>query len=398
MLKKVYLFCDSVERYFFFERLYSTDKNRELIFVTNQPLVRLICGVKRQKVTYLGLSVDKTVPCKYCIPDSENTLEYILGNVSDQQNKELLNSYITELHKKISSRKSDTHIFVVWNGHSIIANAAKYYASIKKIDCLFLEISNLPNKIFVDSEGVNAYSKLYKNPEILDGYHEVEKLEHESWLCEYEIYKSGKIPQAKTTKLDLLLRSINKLLNIVLYSTVLKKQPTFKSLLSRPTPINIDFQDTTVPNLDEKFIFCPLQVSTDTQILLNSDINNEGILRAASKAAKLENNKLFVKIHPAERCRTEVDRIIKLKYELDFELVTVDTLQLIKRSEQVFVNNSTVGLEALIYNKKVTVLGRALFSKFDQTRLKKYIHSYLIDGIDYFGKKKINVETILRSL
>jgi len=52
--------------------------------------------------------------------------------------------------------------------------------------------------------------------------------------------------------------------------------------------------------------------------------------------------------------------------------------------------NSTVGLEALLYGKKVVSLGRCFYKEFDQARLLKYIHSFLIDGIDYFGSGEIS--------
>lgn len=52
-------------------------------------------------------------------------------------------------------------------------------------------------------------------------------------------------------------------------------------------------------------------------------------------------------------------------------------------SSKVVTINSTVGLEALILDKEVEVLGRAVYSHFDHERLKAYVCRYLIN-IDYF--------------
>jgi capsular polysaccharide export protein len=116
------------------------------------------------------------------------------------------------------------------------------------------------------------------------------------------------------------------------------------------------------------------------------------VIKKAFEISKQKKTKLFVKFHPAERDMEEVQKILLLRNELGFTLVNNNTNELLKKTEYVVVNNSTVGLEALIYMKEIHVIGRAVYSHFDQTRLKKYIHNYLIDGVDYFSHNLIDID------
>ncbi|CAK1794581.1 hypothetical protein F0248_21685 [Vibrio crassostreae] len=395
MLTKVYLFCDSVERYLFFKRFYSVDRDISIVFVTNQPLVCFLCKTNKSEFIYLNICIGRSVPINLDVSSYYKTFEYLLGKVTRQESERILKIYIKILNDKIRPSKENKKVFLIWNGHSSLAHGAKFYANNNNIDCFYLELSNLPNKIFVSKHGVNAYSELYSQPSILDEYDDIDNIVHESWLLEYEEYKTRIIPQAKVSKFDLMLRSINKLFNLMFFLIVFKKRVDFGYFWARPTPVNVKGVDSVDIDINRKYIFCPLQVSSDTQILLNSDVDNEGLLRTASLIAKEQGKELFVKIHPAEKSQVEVNRIVKLRDELGFYLVSIDTITLIKQSDEVFVINSTVGLESMIYGKKVTTLGRAFFSGFNEERLKKYIHRYLINGVEYFDTEKINMDKIL---
>ncbi|MGC8401430.1 hypothetical protein ACP3P6_15660 [Enterobacter mori] len=69
-------------------------------------------------------------------------------------------------------------------------------------------------------------------------------------------------------------------------------------------------------------------------------------------------------------------------------IVSNNTIALIKNAKRIYTVNSTVGLEALIFEKELTVLGRAIYSNFDKTRLRLYIHRYLMD-LNYFGENTL---------
>jgi capsular polysaccharide export protein len=85
-----------------------------------------------------------------------------------------------------------------------------------------------------------------------------------------------------------------------------------------------------------------------------------------------------------------IAEIVRLQKAYSFDIVAAPTTELIRHAQMVVTINSTVGLEALLYGKDVVSLGRCFYKEFDQTRLLKYIHSFLIDGIDYFGSGEIS--------
>ena len=48
--------------------------------------------------------------------------------------------------------------------------------------------------------------------------------------------------------------------------------------------------------------------------------------------------------------------------------------------------------------KPVKTLGRAFYSEFDQVRLRKYIHSFLVDGADYFSDDTLSIDVAKKVL
>ena len=145
-----------------------------------------------------------------------------------------------------------------------------------------------------------------------------------------------------------------------------------------------------------RYVFLPLQVSGDTQIKLHSDVGNLEAIRHAFELAANESADLFVKLHPAETDAAEIDAIVRLQDTYHFEIVTSPTTDLLKHAYAVVTINSTVGLEAMLYGKRVVSLGRCFYKEFDRDRLLKYIHSFLIDGIDYFGTSCIQADAARR--
>jgi len=99
---------------------------------------------------------------------------------------------------------------------------------------------------------------------------------------------------------------------------------------------------------------------------------------------------LIVKIHPAENDPREFEAVKGAQDKLGFLVSTQNTVELIQGATAVITINSTVGMEALLYGKPVTALGQCLYKKFNEIRLKKYIHCYLVSDIEYFSSAQIN--------
>ena len=128
-------------------------------------------------------------------------------------------------------------------------------------------------------------------------------------------------------------------------------------------------------------------------MIFNSDINNIQAIQIAANLANQKKLDLLVKPHPAFSDKKEMKGILKLQKELNFIITNNNTFSLISNAYEVVTINSSVGLDSLILNKKVTFLGRSFYGKLEPELLKNYILSYLIN-IDYFSDKAIDIDEL----
>jgi Capsule polysaccharide export protein len=292
----------------------------------------------------------------------EECFEYVVGGGEREVCWQVLMScfvFISQFDPATISR------VVMCSGCGIGAKAAKAFCEMTSIPTQFVELANLPDKIFVDPEGTNAHSRLAMTPEILDRYPAVDEGMHQSWMAHYHTFKSRPPRQALGNAL----------------ADVIEASSQHKVL------------NTGIP-----YLFVPLQVSTDAQLWLYSDFKNEDVIRYALHLAEQRGYHVVVKIHPAEPKREEVQHIVRLQQTLGFMLSNELTTELIKQSEEVVTINSTVGLEGLLLHKPVTAIGHCFYKTFDYERLKKYIHYYLFDGVDFFSNEPIARNTAIAFL
>ncbi len=111
------------------------------------------------------------------------------------------------------------------------------------------------------------------------------------------------------------------------------------------------------------YVFLALQVTTDSQIKINSDVDNFDAINYAINYARKKGLVLYVKPHPSEMDFVFLDELEHLsKKESGFFIVRNNTVDLISKADSVVVINSTVGMEAIVLGKEVEILGRALYS------------------------------------
>nr|WP_243755320.1 hypothetical protein [Thiomicrorhabdus sp. 6S3-12] len=116
-----------------------------------------------------------------------------------------------------------------------------------------------------------------------------------------------------------------------------------------------------IENASQSYIFVPLQVESDTQVVLQTTWvkSNIALLEAVAEAFRpyIEKGwKVLVKEHPKARTSS------KDFQHNGFEFVgSGDVATYIKDASAVVTINSTVGLEALQMNKNVVVVGNALY-------------------------------------
>lgn len=273
--------------------------------------------------------------------------------------------------------------------------AIRDFASSKKIGILFFELANLPGKLFFDIQGSNAKSYLYSHIDLLKHF-EVSKSQYDEWKKTYinnnlqqHIVKQKvnrkkfAYKQGLYTRFGYLFTGL-KLRKIDLYA----KLKSF--ILARTIDIHYDNYDIN----NRQYYFYPMQVSSDSQIILNSDYTVFTGLKKSIEIAKKQNVDLIVKFHPAEKDSEVIKKVLGYRKKYNFKIVNDNTFKVIKNAEKIITINSTIALEAMILGKEVQILGRSYYKYFNDEYLKNYILGYLIN-IDYFSDEPITEKQIL---
>ncbi len=377
--RHILIYIDVMERYRFFIRFLKPIEalGYQVSIITNKLLIYLILRLKGYSVYLLKRS---NVAIKQNI---RRNLQYSLSVLThyhsyDEARRIYSNTYYfcEAIHQKVPI--SDLFIF---NGTTTIASAVGDFAKEYNLRSYFFEISNLGAKIFVDKEGVNAKSYLFNHPQILDGVavdEEAYQTWRKAWMANYTLPPQ----KANTTKLPL--SFLIDWIGFTLFFAIREDQRSIVKVLRKKFLLKKRNSYTTaIDLLPKRFIFLALQVTDDSQLVLNSDVDNLQALTYAKELAYKYKYDLVVKLHPAEADTTFIEQIENMSKNGDFILTDALTHLLIERSQKVVVINSTVGLESKILQKDVEVLGRAFYQSFDQKRVRAYIMDYLID-IDYF--------------
>jgi capsular polysaccharide export protein len=369
----------------FFLRLASADSLRNHVFITTS----FVAYALIKKSGFEVLLISRFAKSKNINIEHSNTKEFKLGILSQTECSALAGRISYSIERIILNHKDKSIVLLTWNGTSVIGEVMRYFKLNKSnVATLFFEVANIKGKIFVDTVGVNAASSLFFTPEKLDDY-DFNDLEFESWRRNFICSKLDNIslpPQSVK------IRSINArhvvdfiFLSLLGYKTFPKglvKNKILSKLKIQKTTSSVDEIDST-NSMD--YIFFPMQLSSDTQIALNSDVGN---IEALAKVISQESLPIIVKPHPAE---------INFGYLLDFiknngdrvKISFDNTYHLLNSSKKVYVINSTLGLEAMLFEKEVEFLGKSFFPCLTGNRLGKYIMSYLISA-DFFENSELN--------
>lgn len=388
---------DSIERYRFFSRLIlSLNGKYSILVITTEPYAYLASkSLSRHSKLIVNcfygsmhILVANNITKNIIDSDVMKSIEVLNNDISlsvaKRDYERALSFFIKEFIRY------DVKKCIMWNGQQLLCRAATRACKQLNIDTVYIEIANLPRKLFVDSQGVNALSSIATDISIIDNLTDVNEEKHKLWLACYEEYKNKPLPQSKTKLKNKFKSSINYFLKLVTPSLLRRKLSKIK-LKNGANLKNIKLAGyEVVDNLD--YIFLPLQVSGDTQIKLHSKYDNAAAIQYALDVSKKTNLDLIVKIHPAEYSKNEINKILALQDKHGFYISNANTTHLIKNASKIITINSTVGLEGLLYKKNVEAIGNCFYKNFDQVRLMKYIHQYLVDGVDYFSDDPIEFD------
>ncbi|MCQ8822216.1 hypothetical protein NQT65_18665 [Pseudoalteromonas agarivorans] len=388
----IVVYIDNFDRATFFYRLAKGVNNKRFLFFTTKYSVYQF--LKRDFEVVLFHTHSKYLNDPNVLDESDfSNLTFVYRGSQSLEHAKSVYQMITAQLEHTQFNYNDIEVAIVFNGNSASQKAFIEHFSKENVKTLFCEISNLPGKVIFDRLGVNAKSSLFFNAEKLDAFPPINPDKHRQWVNVYEEYKNNPIPQGKLEPkfikayvLDYFSSLLGKGIREEDQVSLFKKISTVLKLFKSKSSADLVY-DTG--ELSADYIFFPTQVRYDSQLILNSDINNQQAIEKAVLLAKERDCKLYVKIHPAETDPEILKDYISLKNKYNFLIVNSNTTELIKNAKVVVTINSTIGLEALIYNKELKVYGRAIYSDFNFSRVLSYIHNYLID-FDYFSDELIS--------
>lgn len=273
-------------------------------------------------------------------------------------------------------------VCLIWNGTKAFSRGVAHACKQKKIRVRFIELGNFTNKLFIDDDGTNKNSSLYKNISQLEKLH-TDYDKAEDWLAKY-IDAQRCISEPPQLKLE-------KTINITKFQKLSRK---LKFFLYARKPQKYLFCDFSSPIYQQKtptnYTFVPLQVSNDSQILLNSKINNLDLIKTLIARQKRDGGKFVIKFHPCDS-EYSVSKILDLVSGNQNWLVNQgSTINLIEKASKVVCINSTVGLEAILLGKDVEFLGHTFFARMTKAMALAYVTEFLVD-IDYFSNQDFNM-------
>lgn len=323
--------------------------------------------------------------------DVTRVFENISGELPEKNCKIRYSSVYSTIERLNNEYKFD--IIFTWGGVRLIESAANNYASKNQIKKLCFELGNFPGKLFADPLGANANSILIENKDLLLDL-DVNESDYQSWKNNFisGALKSHTVPQSSSIARIDIKKNIYDLTGY-LFLNFIKNRPviTYTKIKNKIFNRLGKFVYDRVEFDNQRYIFYPMQVSDDAQLILNSEVDNIKALEKVSDYARVNNLELFVKPHPAEVRFDFIKSIERLKERLNFKFVNGNTIEIMMKAEKVFTINSTAGIQAMILGKDVTCFGRALFKDFTQKHLKSYICNYLLD-IDFWGNGPVDIE------
>jgi len=124
------------------------------------------------------------------------------------------------------------------------------------------------------------------------------------------------------------------------------------------------------PNYEEKYIFYPLHIETDAQILARCPQfqDQSGLVKVLSDYLPV-GYRLYIKEHPNNEGGMELKKLKKIANLPNVKLIKANTHShtLIENSKAIITVNSNAGWEGILYEKPVIVLGTAFYDISDLT-------------------------------
>jgi capsule polysaccharide modification protein KpsS len=291
-----------------------------------------------------------------------------------------------QLEQYISQFGTD-FVIVIPSGRHVHHIAATNLAKQQSIKQIYINYSNFPGYTFFDPDGTDCLAAIFDEPAKLNRMYVDETVNTTNVFEYFAAIKSRQktIPQLASSgfkqKVKLAAFFADTLCQ---YMTDAYGDRRLQFTQTKRTAVEHQMSYKVLNN-EKPYLFFPLQVSTDQQVLVNYD--GGSIYAAIDEAinyAKSLGLDLYIREHPAEANKNQVrEYLIKQLAINPFLHVTQATVtDLITGCDEVITINSTVGLESRINCKPVKFIGKSFYQKSSDLQLALYLSKYLIP-VDY---------------
>jgi capsular polysaccharide export protein len=382
---KYIILVDYFDSFQFFDRLLCDEKKEDVVFVTTLLSVKLCAG----SLGYKSVLLSRFTPRLKLFPvDFSRAREVVSGDLGGEGAA----SYVERLTYAINSIDDglSSYRLFCWTGSDLKGCVIRGMVGFEKDRFYsgFFEITNFPGYYFYDSKGVNAESSANLCPEVF--------LRDELTSDEYEKYhnliqelivtkKSGAVPQVALSR-KVSIRHFYDVFYMIFFGVSnFRIKSMYSRFLNKIFSGSIEGVDV-LSDIDDSFsyAFMPLQVSSDSQLLINY---HGGVLDSISEALNIARSrmvKLVVKLHPAEKDVKVLNEIFRYCKANGIDIVNAPVYELIEKSVCVITVNSTVGFEAQIMKKDVVFIGDTQYSKLNSyLDVLLYVKGFFNEG-DFF--------------
>ncbi len=372
------------EDYRFFKRFYPefTKRGWEVSYLANGLLPFILLKLEGE-TAYLARKVSDEFSVNF-----SNNFSVLTGRLTESEAGKNYSSIINKLEYIYAEAPWD--IAIIPSGRLVNHVAISDFCDNKSIRKIFVGYGNIPNRTFVDPEGTDMASFLYKKPEVLDKWAELDSFEE--WRQDYirEKLQSHSIGQARSVNFKLKLKKNIQILSCYFERLfgIVGENSYYFGRGQKVEAVDLNFSD----NLPDKYVFFPMQVSTDAQIILNYDGNSiQGALDIMVARSRERGIPLVVKPHPAEIDADVMHYLNEVAGQGNIVLRNDNTFELIQGADEVWTINSTVGLESKIVGTPVTFEGNSIYREMEGPRIAAYVMKYLAK-IEYFSDDEITAE------
>lgn len=247
---------------------------------------------------------------------------------------------------------------LLWNGSNLTLSLAAHLARRRRIPVVFAENGYLPGTLQLDREGVNYASSLTSAVQRGDAQLPPDPKLDAALQEEIACHKSGRPPRPKhesppgSFRSDLISRT-------KYYWRARTRKWRDERVWREGRALGLD----SAAPLPERFLLVPLQVRNDSQLILHSPLVGNDLRRLLGMvqhaAAQIDPNlRIIAKLHPREQPRIQKRNLELLREFPGIRFVCKAPIRdLLSRATAVVTINSTVGFEAMLYDKPVVTLG-----------------------------------------